>query len=898
MKNPKPLFRSLLEGSLLLTFAAFPLSANESFDFLERFALAEDRTAVLQELIPGTEEFYYYSALHAQQEGRFDDVAALLEPWIKRNGATPRVKEIQHRQALLTYGQDAEASLQYLIRELGLRFDHEQESLDQKPDFPVSLNPDLITWEAFFERSIQPNSLSRVKTSAFDRLIRENVPLNPAQRREVLSRLVFPDFERLVGLIAADLRTPESRGFGEFPIHLQLTLAQLDELVGLVPELANNPKLVDAKLLRLRPGGDTLPEHSPSEEKAYLDRLWEYVRELDPAFNSLKAAVLYQRLVEARSAGEFPLDEFLSYLKLPRPVSYVLPELLRNSGQPVVVDLNADFSSTIGFPPIASDEALVRHFLALAFLEDESYERFSPFVREDYLRRVFAETKLIHGLGDPAEYYSMLSPSQVQAIRERVEISFSPQNAKLFSSSDDVSLAVDLKNVPDLLVKVYEINVRNYYLDQGREIGTDLQLDGLVANEEQRYEFEQASVIRHRETFTFDSMKNRRGVWVVEMIGNGISSRALVRKGKLQYLSNTTPGGAMLQVVTETNELVKNSSAWFGGREYEADEGGSILLPFSSEGRVPVILSDGEISSLVNIELPRESYTLDAGFFLEQESLLTGQEATVSVRPQLHLQGEPASVSLIESPVLRIKTTDADGVSATLEINSFELFDDRESVQSFRVPNRLQSIHVSLEGKLSLISESNEIQTLASERVFSVNGTDRESQVFDLFLSRFDTGYRLELLGKTGEPVSERPVNLILSHKDFTQPYSVVLKSDREGRIELGDMAGISFLEATTEGAGNRNWALKEGDYSYPGSIHAVAGEEILLPLPDPLDALTRSDLALFELRAGLPLADRFDKVTLDGSRVRIEGLPGGDYRIVLRGSSRLIDLHVTESSQ
>ncbi|MEM6279810.1 MAG: hypothetical protein AAF733_10050, partial [Verrucomicrobiota bacterium] len=47
-----------------------------------------------------------------------------------------------------------------------------------------------------------------------------------------------------------------------------------------------------------------------------------------------------------------------------------------------------------------------------------------------------------------------------------------------------------------------------------------------------------------------------------------------------------------------------------------------------------------------------------------------------------------------------------------------------------------------------------------------------------------------------------------------------------------------------------------------------------------------------------LPLADRFDKVTLDGSRVRIEGLPGGDYRIVLRGSSRLIDLHVTESSQ
>ncbi|MEM1441291.1 MAG: hypothetical protein AAGF67_03045 [Verrucomicrobiota bacterium] len=901
MKNPMPLFRSsLLRGSLALTLSipfAGPLAANESFDFLERFALSDDRTSILKELIPGTEEFYYYSALHAQQEGRLDEVPQLLEPWIKRNGVSPRVKEIQHRQALLTYGENAEASLQYLIRELGLRFDHEQETLDQKPDFAVSLNPDLVTWEAFLARSIQQNSLAKVKTSGFDRLIRDNVPLNPTQRRELLSRLVFPDFERLVGLIAADLRTPESRGFGEFPIHLQLTLSQLDELVGLLPDLANNPKLVDAKLLRLRPGADTLPEHSPEERAAYLERLWAYVSQLDPSFNSLKACILYQKLVEARSAGEFPMEEFLTYLRLPRPAPYVLPELLRNNRQSgMVVDLNADFSSTVGFPAISSDEALVRHFLEAAFLEDESYERFRPFIREDYLKQVFAETKLIYGIGDAAEHYSLLSPAQVQNIRERVEIAFSPENERLFEAGDEVSLSVDLKNVSDLLVKVYEINVQNYYLDQLREIGTDLKLDGLVANEEQRYEFEQPSVIRHEETFTFDSMKDRRGVWVVELIGNGISSRALVRKGKLQYLSNTTPGGELIQVVSENNEAVKNASAWFGGREYVADEDGSILLPFSQEGRVPVILSDGEISSLVRIDLPRESYTLEAGFFLEQESLLTGREATVSIRPQLHLEGEPVSVSLIENATLRIRTTDVDGVSSTLEINQFELLDDRESVQSFRVPNRLQSIHVSLEGELPLVSESGEAPVLTSEREFFVNGTDTESQVFDLFLSRFETGYRLELLGKMGEPIAERPVNLVLSHADFTQPFSVVLKSDAAGGIDLGQLEGITFLEASANGSEGRNWGLLDGNYSYPGSIHAVAGEEVVLPLTEPLDALSRSDIALFELRSGVPVTDHFDEISLEDSAVRIAGLKGGDYRIVLRRLGRVVDLHVTES--
>ena len=61
-------------------------------DFVEDFALSTDRTVPLKQLIPGTEDYYYYHcpALpqhRAVRQGR----AARSTPWVQRHGQTPRV---------------------------------------------------------------------------------------------------------------------------------------------------------------------------------------------------------------------------------------------------------------------------------------------------------------------------------------------------------------------------------------------------------------------------------------------------------------------------------------------------------------------------------------------------------------------------------------------------------------------------------------------------------------------------------------------------------------------------------------------------------------------------------------------------------------------------------------
>src|SRR5207237_10883607 len=94
--------------------------------YVEDFALAKDRGASLRQLIPGTEDYYYYHCLHFLNTEQFEKVEELTRPWLQRHGQTPRLTEIQTRHALVTYERNPERSLAYLRKHLGLQFNHQQ----------------------------------------------------------------------------------------------------------------------------------------------------------------------------------------------------------------------------------------------------------------------------------------------------------------------------------------------------------------------------------------------------------------------------------------------------------------------------------------------------------------------------------------------------------------------------------------------------------------------------------------------------------------------------------------------------------------------------------------------------------------------------------------------------
>ncbi len=312
------------------------------------------------------------------------------------------------------------------------------------------------------------------------------------------------------------------------------------------PGLKNDQNFVYAYIAKLHPTADSNWRQDRKELQAYLDRLWAYVSTLDPVFNSLKAHVLYHRLVLDRSQGVYDLERFLAYLKLPRGVFYAAPVLRDGLEQRTYpADLNADFTGVTALAPVGADEPIVRSYLAHFLVEAENYDQFQPYVEENYLKHLFAEVKIVNGLGDAERWASLLPPEQYRALKERIDIDFAETNKTEYGPNEAVGLDVFVKNVETLLVKVFEINTNSYYRQYGREVGPDVDLDGLVANHEQTFNYNESPLRRVKRHYEFPMLKDR-GVYVIDFIGNGMSSRAVVRKGKLEYLVRTSAAGSDL----------------------------------------------------------------------------------------------------------------------------------------------------------------------------------------------------------------------------------------------------------------------------------------------------------------------------------------------------------------
>ncbi|MCI0704511.1 MAG: hypothetical protein L0241_25940, partial [Planctomycetia bacterium] len=671
-----------------------PQSTAGDIGFIEDFALAKDRTTALKQLIPGTEDYYYYHCLHHLNTGEFDKIEPLTKLWYERHGQTVRLTEIQTRHALLTFDKDPKKTLEYVRNRLGLRFDHQKEVAGEVPNLPTVLDQKLIARETLKTSSLDRGNLGNFEDIALDWMAAE--ALSWQNRRELLSRLTRPDLPNLPKLVADDLAASHPQSFGAYPIHRQMTLTQLDDLLKLRSSTLNESAFVSAYVTKLQPGTDDDWKRDKKLALAYLERLQAFADRLDPVHNPLKAHILYHRLAFDRAQGTFNLNRFIEYLKLPRNQPYMAKRLLdSDAARRYPANLEADYAAITLLPKVGDDAPLVRSYLLHFLVDAANTKDFDPYINDVVLKHLFAETKLVNGIGDPEQWASMIPPEALKGLKERVDIDFAYTNKTDFGVDEPIKIEVAVKNAPTLLVKVYEINARNFYRTHGREIDTDINLDGLVANAERVIPGNADPFRRSTLTLEFPDPKgqpnfpepNRSGVYVIDLIGGGKSSRALIRKGRLHPIVTTGTAGQVVRVVDEKHQPINDATAWLGAVEYAPQKDGSIVLPFSTNpGRRPIIISRGDFACLDYLQHQPEEFKLTAGIHIDRESLISQRIAPLFIRPGLTLNGVPVSVKLLEEVRLRVTSIDHDNVPSSMEVPNFKLFEDRESIHEIRVP--------------------------------------------------------------------------------------------------------------------------------------------------------------------------------------------------------------------
>ncbi|MFM8401530.1 MAG: hypothetical protein ACKOAH_27220, partial [Pirellula sp.] len=403
----------------------------------------------------------------------------------------------------------------------------------------------------------------------------------------------------------------------------------------------------------------------PAVRRKQLDQAEAYVTSLPEVHNSLIAAVLHQRLVFDLEQGTPDRERFKRYLRLPYLRAICASEFRDAARARTQVDPNATFAAAYLPRPIGDDTALIEKYLDIFFQTDANVDDFSKSLERGYLQRFFAITKILHGLGDPKTYYAQLSPEDQKELSQRIEVRFAPTNPAIFKTDQRVSLVIDLKNTPELLVRIYRLNARNILSKQQVAISTALDLDGVVPNVQRKLSYSQKSDLRHRESIELPELDGQ-GVWIVELLAGGQRSRALVQKGQLSSILAIGDAGQLVRVVNAEGEHVPTARVVLGERQFDPDKDGWILIPFEQSTQLKnMLLVDGTFAVLEPFNHLGEAYELRADFLINPQSVLSGNRSAVVVRSQLLTHNQPIPLKNLTDIEIHATSTDLDGIPNT-----------------------------------------------------------------------------------------------------------------------------------------------------------------------------------------------------------------------------------------
>lgn len=183
--------------------------------------------------------------------------------------------------------------------------------------------------------------------------------------------------------------------------------------------------------------------------------------------------------------------------------------------------------------------------------------RFTPYLCDTYLQRTFTFERLTSG-ETFKDYPTCISDADLKNLQEKNELCLEKSNKSHFAVQETISLQIRIKNIKKLLINIFEVNTVNYCKEFLQNFNDDIDLDGLVPKESIVHDFSQrAPIISKVELFTFEDM-NRRGVFIIEFLGNGLTTRAIVYKGSLNLLTTQTSSGVSFNILDESKNICYN----------------------------------------------------------------------------------------------------------------------------------------------------------------------------------------------------------------------------------------------------------------------------------------------------------------------------------------------------
>ena len=191
------------------------------------------------------------------------------------------------------------------------------------------------------------------------------------------------------------------------------------------------------------------------------------------------------------------------------------------------------------------------------------------------------------------------------------------------------------------------------------------------------------------ESFTFPELNNKVGLYIVELIGNGTSARAIIKKGSLSLIHKPTIAGHLAYVLDENKKICTGpkTGIYFDKEYYEAqpDKGGKIFIPYGkAQLSSKAILINNGFAQLSDFERQTERYSFQAIFDINPESVLTGKKSAILIKPYLTVNDRPAGLEMLKDTKITVTTrNNLDNISVTKTFDNIKFSNTKDSVVEF-----------------------------------------------------------------------------------------------------------------------------------------------------------------------------------------------------------------------
>jgi hypothetical protein len=335
----------------------------------------------------------------------------------------------------------------------------------------------------------------------------------------------------------------------------KMTLEQMEMIGGKLKQLTKNPHYI-GKIFEKKFYFELDKENKDSftleERREQFIFMYEDSKDRPQSF---KSTLLLGILENGVKLGIYDKDYFLEYLEHPLTTWHLSRKMQEKGGHYNSVwkqyfsNINIRDCGTMGSD---LDKKLYRSYLEYFFNQSQNLDEFKEYFDQDFLVDLIQEFKFMCG-GEVAK--DQIDNKVYEIMFNKVLIDILQCNKDVFKKEDRVKLVAEIKNVSILYINIFEFNCENYYKKNMKELDQDVDLNGLVPAFEDTLEFSEPPQKKFRHVFEFPQLDDKVGVFIIEFISNGYSSRAIINKGSLSLIYKDTLAGQVAYILDENRQI-------------------------------------------------------------------------------------------------------------------------------------------------------------------------------------------------------------------------------------------------------------------------------------------------------------------------------------------------------